>query len=38
MPNQTFSATTLVTRNTFIESNNYHLVLQNTRRQARPAA
>jgi len=30
LPNQTFSATTLVTRNTFIESNNYHLVLQNT--------
>jgi hypothetical protein len=30
LPNQTYSATTLVTRNTFIESNNYHLVLQNT--------
>lgn len=30
LPNQTASATTLVTRNTFIESNNFHLVLVNT--------
>lgn len=30
LPNQTASASTLVTRNTFVESNNYHLVLVNT--------
>jgi len=30
LPNETASASTLVLRNTFVESNNYHLVLINT--------
>jgi parallel beta-helix repeat protein len=30
LPNQTVSGSTLVTRNTFMESNNFHLVLKNT--------
>jgi parallel beta-helix repeat protein len=30
LPNQTYSATTVIYRNTFVESNNYHVILQNT--------
>jgi parallel beta-helix repeat protein len=30
LPNQTVSGYTLVTRNTFMESNNFHLMLKNT--------
>ena len=30
LPNQSVSSSTLVTRNTFMESNNFHIVLKNT--------